>query len=49
MHVVSFIAVVEVDDLTSFGFVVTSNDCQMLFDCVLVLLNNIGLGVRVWA
>ena len=47
MHVVSFIAAVEVDDLTSFGFLETSNDCQMLFDCGLVSLNNIGVGVRV--
>ena len=37
----------EIDDLTSFGFVVKCNDCRMLCDVVVVLLNNTGLGARV--
>ena len=38
----------EIDDLTSFGFVVKCNDCHMLCDVVVVLLNNTGLGARVF-
>ena len=37
----------EIDDITSFGFVMKCNDCGMLCDVVVALLNNTGLGVRV--
>ena len=38
----------EIDDLTSFGFVVKCNDCRMLCDVIAALLNNTGLGARVF-
>ena len=38
----------EIDDITSFGFVMKCNDCHMLCDVVVALLNNNGLGARLF-